>query len=344
MLRSSRRAASIPISARFFTASPLADTAEQEWAKAVIPAAQSLAKEHTGKVYALNLYKLKAAAEYPDDYAGKRFATGAEAFDAFLTNTAFMDALRDHDAGAPAFVGNRTPGIAPMKREGMTFDGFEKMALMEWNSLGKMVEGFQALMAADSGSLVDAVVNRGAGLEQSAWLCFSPFEPTPDVEYDTSYEPAGPSLVDGVEAEFFTGLMPSLQAAGNEPIYCLNCYRFKDSPAYPGDFAGQRFDTGIEAHKHYVNAVLQMCRDTYGGELLFYGQLTPGIPALCREGLAFPNYDTIALMKYDSAASMLAMATSPEYNSVSVHRAAGVAEQTWTCYSHTRQFSEGLYD
>ena len=41
-----------------------------------------------------------------------------------------------------------------------------------------------------------------------------------------------------------------------------------------------------------------MCRDTYGGEMIFYGQLTPGIPALRREGLEFNGYDSIALMKY----------------------------------------------
>ena len=81
-----------------------------------------------------------------------------------------------------------------------------------------------------------------------------------------------------------------------------------------------------------------MCRDTYGGEMIFYGQLTPGIPALCREGLEFNGYDSIALMKYDSAASMLAMAASREYNSVAVHRAAGIAEQTWSCYTSRLDF------
>ena len=119
----------------------------------------------------------------------------------------------------------------------------------------------------------------------------------------------------------------------NEAIYCLNCYRFKDSPVYPDDFTGERFATGIEAHKHYAGAVVQMCRDTYGGEMLFYGQLTPGLPSLRREGVEFDGYDAIAFMKYDSAASMLAMASSADYNSIGVHRSAGVAAQTWSCYS-----------
>ena len=125
---------------RTFSSAPLqVDEAEEAWKHALMPAVQSLAKDEKGKLYALNLHKLKATPEYPEDYDGERFATSAEGFDAFATKG--TDQVKALGVGSPIFVGAQTPGMLVMKREGMTFEGFESMALMEWNSAAAMTKG-----------------------------------------------------------------------------------------------------------------------------------------------------------------------------------------------------------
>eukprot|EP01052_Picozoa_sp_SAG31_P005950 SAG31_NODE_270_length_18732_cov_9.342618_6_plen_332_part_00 len=323
MIRASRsvvsrphRAAAAAAAAGKMTYVTSVDQAEVDWKGSVMPALASLPAD-TGKLYALNVYSVS-------DFA---------AFDDFVQKGGAI--VNEGGYGRLAFYGKPStlPGVKSLGRPGMTFDGFNAMALLEWNSSDAMLDGFKAI-AGDE----ECVKTRNAGLDVSTWACFSPFPPRRPTPWTKTWSPtsAAEAVTDETELEFFTGLGPALAAAAegsSDSVYCLNCYKFNDLPKYPDRYSGEKMNTGKDAHRHYMDAIVELCPPP-DGEVLFYGDLTPGVPSLCRDNvnLVPRGYDSIALMRYENPDAMVKLGGLAECTSAGVHRVAGVEEQTWACY------------
>lgn len=103
------------------------------------------------------------------------------------------------------------------------------------------------------------------------------------------------------------------------PIYMVNLLKFREKAEYED---GRETDlTGREAYALYGQAVSKLLVK-HGGGPVFGGSVTH-----LTIGFVEELWDQVAIATYPSRAAMLAMATSPEYQEIAVHRTAGLAGQ-----------------
>lgn len=103
------------------------------------------------------------------------------------------------------------------------------------------------------------------------------------------------------------------------PIYMVNLLKFKERAEYED---GRDTDlTGRQAYQIYGRAVSKLLGD-YGGKVVFVGDVT-----FLALGQVEDLWDEVAIAMYPSRAELLQMSSSPEWQEISVHRAAGLAGQ-----------------
>lgn len=103
------------------------------------------------------------------------------------------------------------------------------------------------------------------------------------------------------------------------PIFMVNLLKFKDKAEYDD---GRDTDlTGREAYNLYGAAVSELIGE-YGGEVIFVGDVT-----FLALGQVEELWDEIAIAKYPNRRALFDMSSSPEWQTASVHRAAGLAGQ-----------------
>lgn len=103
------------------------------------------------------------------------------------------------------------------------------------------------------------------------------------------------------------------------PIFMVNLLKFKERAEYDD---GRKTDlTGREAYNLYGAAVSELIVE-YGGEVVFVGDVT-----FLALGQVEELWDEIAIAKYPNRRALFDMSSSPEWQTASVHRAAGLAGQ-----------------
>jgi uncharacterized protein (DUF1330 family) len=114
--------------------------------------------------------------------------------------------------------------------------------------------------------------------------------------------------------------MKAMMADGPDgPIYMVNLLKFKEKAEYAD---GRETDlTGYEAYQIYAKAVGKLL-PKFGGEGVFAGDVT-----FLALGQVEELWDEVAIAKYPSRADLFRMSTSPEWQEMAVHRAAGLAGQ-----------------
>jgi uncharacterized protein (DUF1330 family) len=103
------------------------------------------------------------------------------------------------------------------------------------------------------------------------------------------------------------------------PIYMVNLLKFKDEAEYEDGRDTEL--TGLEAYAIYGAAVVPMVME-HGGRVVFSGAVS-----WLMLGQADDMWDQVAIVEYPNRAALLAMASSPAYAEIAVHRAAGLAGQ-----------------
>jgi uncharacterized protein (DUF1330 family) len=108
-------------------------------------------------------------------------------------------------------------------------------------------------------------------------------------------------------------------SAEDGPFVMVNLLKFKDKAEYPD---GSDADLpGAAAYLRYGMAV-RACIEKVGGTAGYAGPIT-GLMIGDVEDL----WDMVALAEYPSLAAMMEMVRDPEYQTISVHRTAGLAGQ-----------------
>lgn len=106
---------------------------------------------------------------------------------------------------------------------------------------------------------------------------------------------------------------------GDGPVVMVNLLKFRDQAAYADGRDGQI--SGREAYQRYASEMKKLVEGS-GGRFLFGGSVN---------GLLLGNveslWDVVGLVEYPSRATLLQIATSPEYQAIDVHREAGLAGQ-----------------
>ncbi len=103
------------------------------------------------------------------------------------------------------------------------------------------------------------------------------------------------------------------------PIYMVNLLRFKDKAEYQD---GRETDlTGREAYNLYAKEVAKIL-PKFDGKLTFIGDVT-----FLAIGKADDLWDEVAIAEYPNRAALVKMSISPEWQAISVHRAAGLEGQ-----------------
>ena len=108
-------------------------------------------------------------------------------------------------------------------------------------------------------------------------------------------------------------------AVEDGPFVMVNLLKFKPKATYPDG----RDDhlTGAEAYARYGQAVAQLL-ERHGGRLRYSARVSDLMIGACD-----PLWDAVALAEYPSYAAFRAMATSPDYQAIEVHRLAGLEGQ-----------------
>lgn len=110
-----------------------------------------------------------------------------------------------------------------------------------------------------------------------------------------------------------------MQAGPDGPIYMVNLLKFKERAEYED---GRDTDlTGREAYQIYGRGVSKLLGD-YDGKVVFVGDVT-----FLALGQVEELWDEVAIAMYPSRAELLQMSSSPEWQEIAVHRAAGLAGQ-----------------
>jgi uncharacterized protein (DUF1330 family) len=103
------------------------------------------------------------------------------------------------------------------------------------------------------------------------------------------------------------------------PIFMVNMLKFKDKAEYAD---GRETDlTGREAYAIYGKAVAKLL-PKFGGKPVFMGDVT-----FLSLGQVEELWDEIAIASYPARGDMVRMSMSPEWQEISVHRAAGLKGQ-----------------
>jgi uncharacterized protein (DUF1330 family) len=103
------------------------------------------------------------------------------------------------------------------------------------------------------------------------------------------------------------------------PFVMVNLLKFKPAATYPD--GSDAHLSGAEAYARYGEAVAKLI-EKHGGRLRFSGRATALMLGECD-----PLWDAVALAEYPSYAAFRAMATSPEYQAIEIHRVAGLEGQ-----------------
>lgn len=114
--------------------------------------------------------------------------------------------------------------------------------------------------------------------------------------------------------------MRQMMASGpDEPIYMINLLKFKARAEYED---GRESDlSGREAYEIYGREVVKLVTK-FNGAPVFAGDVT-----FLAIGQVEELWDEVAIVKYDRRSDLLAMSMSPEWQAISVHRAAGLKGQ-----------------
>lgn len=105
----------------------------------------------------------------------------------------------------------------------------------------------------------------------------------------------------------------------DKPVAMLNLLKFLEQADYlPGDDA--KPCTGIEAFGRYSTAVLPLIA-ACGGEQVWQGR-----PAAMLIGPQDKDWHLAALVRYPSAQAFLDMVSSADYQAISFHRTAALAD------------------
>lgn len=107
-------------------------------------------------------------------------------------------------------------------------------------------------------------------------------------------------------------------AGEDGPFVMVNLLKFRERAQYDD---GDRGLSGAEAYALYSKDVVGLVAKN-GGRPIFGGAVT-GLML----GEVEDNWDMIALVEYPSLDAFRAMMTSPEYQEIAVHRAAGLEGQ-----------------
>ena len=103
------------------------------------------------------------------------------------------------------------------------------------------------------------------------------------------------------------------------PIYMVNLLKFKEHAEYED---GRDTDlSGRQAYQLYGSQVGKLITE-YGGEITFAGDVT-----FLALGQVEELWDEIAIAKYPNRAALFQMSSSPEWQAIGIHRAAGLAGQ-----------------
>ena len=105
----------------------------------------------------------------------------------------------------------------------------------------------------------------------------------------------------------------------DSPIYMVNLVKFKDKAIYED----QRITnlTGREAFHLYEQEVNEMLQK-HNAKLIFVSTMTELIIGEVEE-----LWDEVAIVKYASRKDLIDLATSPEWEEISIHRSAGIEGQ-----------------
>ncbi|HSG89373.1 MAG TPA: DUF1330 domain-containing protein [Pseudomonadales bacterium] len=103
------------------------------------------------------------------------------------------------------------------------------------------------------------------------------------------------------------------------PIIMVNLLKFRDRAEYAD--GSDAHLTGREAYARYGNEVSKLLVK-FGGRAIFAGDVS-----FLALGQVETLWDEIALAEYPDRAALWAMSTSPEWQAISHHRAAGLAGQ-----------------
>lgn len=103
------------------------------------------------------------------------------------------------------------------------------------------------------------------------------------------------------------------------PIYMVNLLKFKERANYED---GRESDlSGRDAYQIYGGEVSKLIVE-YGGSITFVGDVT-----FLALGQVEKLWDEVAIAQYPSRKALFEMSTSPEWQAIAVHRAAGLAGQ-----------------
>jgi len=128
----------------------------------------------------------------------------------------------------------------------------------------------------------------------------------------------------------------AMQARGPDgPIVMVNLLKFRERAAYPDGRDAHL--SGREAYERYARAVTELL-PKFGGRAIFAGDVT-----FLALGRVEELWDEIAMAEYPDRAALWAMSTSPEWQAIAVHRAAGLEGQLNIETTYTPAFGPGRF-
>lgn len=110
-----------------------------------------------------------------------------------------------------------------------------------------------------------------------------------------------------------------LKRAGDGPVHMVNLLKFRARAAYADGRDPEL--PGVDAYMRYGAPMTGMV-EAAGGTLKFSAMTSPLLVGELDE-----KWDVIAIMTYPSAATLVEIASSPEYAEIAVHRHAGLEGQ-----------------
>lgn len=103
------------------------------------------------------------------------------------------------------------------------------------------------------------------------------------------------------------------------PVCMVNLLKFREKAAYAD---GRDPDlSGREAYMRYGNEMRKLVEGS-GGRFIFSSEVRGALLGRIEE-----MWDAVGIVEYPSAKSLLEIASTPEFQAIEVHRAAGLAGQ-----------------
>ncbi|GAB88853.1 DUF1330 domain-containing protein [Gordonia rhizosphera] len=108
----------------------------------------------------------------------------------------------------------------------------------------------------------------------------------------------------------------------DEPVTMLNLLRYREVADYSGaeDLTPVEPITGAEAYRIYTEGAMPHLRAA-GAQVISHGQCGPTVI-----GPADEEWDSILIVRYPNPAAFVDMVKAPEYQSLSRHRTAALAD------------------